>query len=956
MTPVNPCRARACYRGGMATSPERASVEPCATPVDEVAAFQRVDPAIGLSAAEALGRRERFGRNEIVARAPTPRWRRFAGQFASPLVLLLVAAGVVSLVVHALSGDADPPYEAWTIFAIVLANAALGYAQEARAEASAAALRSLAAARARVLRDGAAASVPAADVVPGDVLLLEEGDAVPADARVVESVSIKAAEAALTGESAPVDKDPAPMPPGTALADRASMLHAGTVVTYGHGRAIAVATGMRTEIGRIASMLAAEPQPPTPLQGELARIGRLLGVAVIAIAVLVAATILAIQRDLSPEALSAILLYAVSLAVAAVPEGLAAVTTVVLSLGMQRMAKRNVIVRRLAAVETLGATGVVCTDKTGTLTRNEMTVRAIVTAGGRVDVSGAGYVPEGTLRHGGEAIGPGALADEVEAVIAAGTLANNAEIVHREGRWSVAGDPTEGALKVLAAKAGLASEIARRFPRMGEIPFSSERRLMSTAHEDRDTPGRAVLFGKGAPDLLLARCTHVRVGRDDVPLDDARRRAILASIDTLADEALRTLAMAGRVMAPEDVESLHPGHEQAYVWFGVVGMIDPPRDEARPSVEAAHRAGVRVVMITGDHPRAAIAIARELGIAADDEREALTGAALDALDDAALRDVAARRNVFARMSPAHKLRLLRAIKAGGAVVAMTGDGVNDAPALKAADIGIAMGLTGTDVAKDAADMILADDDFASIVAAIEEGRAIYANLRRFLRYLLAHNLGEVLVLFLGVVLAASLGLAAGPGEVIVLPLTATMVLWMNLVTDAAPALAVGLDPPDRAHMARPPRAANERVVTPRMAAGIALAGAVTAAGTLLVLDAGLPGGLIEGSGDVAHARTLAFHTLVLFSVVGVFSARSDTAPAWRGLFANGWIWAAVALALALQALVLHAPPLQRAFSTVPLSPRDWLVALAVASTGVVARELQKAWFRAADARRARRPG
>jgi Ca2+-transporting ATPase len=956
MTSVKSGAGGNCYRDGMASPLDRAGLEPCAAPVDEVAALQRVDPAAGLASDEAHRRREQFGPNELVARAATPRWRRFAAQFASPLVLLLIAAGLVSLLVHALAGDADPPYEAFTIFAIVLANAILGFVQEARAEASAAALRSLAAAKARVLRDGVPASVPAAEVVPGDVLLLEEGDSVPADARVVESVSLKAAEATLTGESAPVDKDPAPVPPGTAVADRASMVHAGTVVTYGHGRAIATATGMHTEIGRIASMLAEEDEAPTPLQVELARIGRLLGVAVIAIAVVVAATILAIQRDPSPAALSAILLYAVSLAVAAVPEGLAAVTTVVLSLGMQRMAKRNVVVRRLSAVETLGATSVICTDKTGTLTRNEMTVRAIVTAGGRVDVSGAGYAPDGALLRDGEAIRPGTLADEVEAVIAAGTLANNAEIVRREGRLAVAGDPTEGALKVLAAKAGLASGIARRFPRLGEIPFSSERRLMSTAHEDRDAPGRAVLFGKGAPDLLLARCTHERVGRDDVPLTDARRAAILAAIDALAGEALRTLALAGRVMAPEDVESLQPGHERSYVWFGAVGMIDPPRDEARAAVEAAHRAGVRVVMITGDHPRAAIAIARELGIAADAERDAVTGTALDALDDAALREVAARRNVFARMAPAHKLRLLRALKAGGAIVAMTGDGVNDAPALKAADIGIAMGATGTDVAKDAADMILADDNFASIVAAIEEGRAIYANLRRFLRYLLAHNLGEVLVLFLGVVFAASLGIVAGPGELIVLPLTATMVLWMNLVTDAAPALAVGVDPPDRAHMERPPRGATEPVVTLRMGAGIALAGIVTAAGTLLVLDAGLPGGLIEGTGDVAHARTLAFHTLVLFSVVGVFSARSDTTPAWRGMFANRWLWAAVALALSLQALVLHVPALQRAFSTVPLSPRDWLVALAVASTGVVARELQKAAFRAADARRARKAG
>jgi len=922
---------------------------------EAVAEALGTDPATGLAAAEAKRRLADVGPNLLDPRPPVPRWRRLLAQFESPLVLLLVAAGAISLVVHAIEGDADVPYEALTIFAIVVANAILGFVQEERAQAAAASLKKLAASGALAIRGGVPAILDASALVPGDVLVLEEGDSVPADARVIESVSLMAAEAALTGESAPVDKDPAALGADTELADRVNMLFSGTSVTYGHGRAIVTATGMRTEIGRIATLLEGAPQEPTPLQRELARIGRVLGIAVIAIAVVVAVTILAIHRDFSTAALTAILLYSVSLAAAAVPEGLTAVTTIVLSLGMQRMARRNVIVRKLSAVEPLGATNVICTDKTGTLTRNEMTVRALITSSGRVDVSGVGYAPEGELHSGGAPLPPGAHAEEVEAAIAAATLANNARLVHREGRWTVAGDPTEGALKVLAGKAELESEIARRFPRLNEIPFSSDRKLMSTAHEDRDMPGRAVLFTKGAPDLLFARCTHERVGNADVLLTVERRAAIQAGIDALAGEALRTLGLAGRPMDPGDVEALHPGHEQAFVWLGVAGMIDPPRKEAREAVATAHGAGVRVLMITGDHPHSALAIARELGIAGAGDTEAVTGARIDLLDETGLRELAARRHVFARTSAEHKLRLVRALKANGAIVAMTGDGVNDAPALKAADIGVAMGISGTDVSKDAADMILADDNFASIVAAIEEGRTVYANIRKFLRYLLSTNLGEVVALFLGVVFARALGIVAAPGEVIVLPLLATMVLWINLVTDAAPALAVGVDPLDRSQMRRPPRSSTEGVVTRRMWSGIVLGGVVMGAGTLAVLDAGLPGGLIEGSGDVAHARTLAFHTLVMFSLFGVFAARSDTVPVTRGLFSNGWLWGSVALALVLQALVQHVPALQHAFGTVPLSARDWAVAALVASTIVLVREIQKAWFRRADRRAAAGP-
>jgi Ca2+-transporting ATPase len=652
--------------------------------------------------------------------------------------------------------------------------------------------------------------------------------------------------------------------------------------------------------------------------------------------------------------LTATLLYAVALAVAAVPEGLSAITTVVLSLGMQRLARRNVIIRRLSAVETLGAATVICSDKTGTLTRNEMTVRALVTASGRVEFTGSGYDTRGELRSGGAPVADRALRQEIEAALEAGFVSNNAELVDAGGVTRVAGDPTEGALKVAALKAGLhGARLDARFPRIGEIPFSSERKLMSTAHAapSDETP---VLFVKGAPDVLLARCRAERVGADERPLDNARRRAIQRSIERLADDAMRTLGIACRsLVGRHGASALHPGIEQELVWLGVLGMLDPPRPETHQAVHTARAAGVRVIMITGDHPRSAAAIAHDIGIIGAGAR-VVTGGDIAAMDEAALTQVVADVDVYARVSPEHKLRIVHALKRLGHVVAMTGDGVNDAPALKAADIGVAMGAAGTDVAKGAADMVLLDDNFASIVAAIEEGRSIYSNIQKFLRYLLATNLGEVAVMFLGVVGAGLLGITAESGTTLILPLTAAMILWINLVTDSGPALAIGVDPPDARLMARPPRRPSLGIITPQMWRGVTLVAAAMGIGTLGVLDAALPGGLIAGDGSIEHARTLAFHTLVLFSLFAVFGARSDEASAARHLFANRWLWVTIALAIVLQLAVLYAPPLQRGFDTVALSGRDWAIALAVASSALCVRELEK-WLSRVRARRAHTP-
>jgi len=919
---------------------------PHALAVAEVVEHLGTDAAHGLAPAEAAARLAQCGRNELPAAAAVAPWRRFLAQFESPLVLLLIAAAAISLGVWWYEGAGHAPYEALAIAAIVFANAVIGFVQEERAERAVAALKNLTAAMAVVVREATRMTVPAAEVVPGDLIVIEEGAKIAADARVVQSASLRTAEAALTGESAPVEKSVEPVGDGCALPDRACMVYSGTAAVYGHGLAIVTTTGPAAEIGRIAGLLAATESPPTPLQRQLAGFGKVLGTAVIAIAVIVAAAILAMTPAHTAAVFVSVLLFAIALAVAAVPEGLAAVTTIVLSLGTQRMAARNAIVRTLAAVETLGSATVVCTDKTGTLTRNEMTVRAIVTPSGRTRLTGTGYAPDGELFDAGGASVGGAVWEETAWALTAGHLCSNATVAVDAGRWSVLGDPTEGALEVAALKAGLdPAHIEARLPRVGEIPFSTERKLMSTLHQDS---AGAILVTKGAPDVLLARCIRERVGDTERLLTADRRTEIGREIDGLAAEALRTLGLASRILPAGTAAT--QAVEQDLTWLGVAGMMDPPRPEAAAAVRTARDAGVRVVMITGDHPATAFAIAAELGIARQGE-PVLTGADLERMPEAELAAATAEVSVYARVSPEHKLAIVRALHARGEIVAMTGDGVNDAPALKAADIGIAMGVTGTDVAKEAADIVLADDNFVSIVAAIEEGRSIYANIQGFLRFLLATNAGEVLVMFLGVMLAGTIGLAAGTGEILVLPLLATQILWINLVTDSFPALAVGVSPADSRFMRRPPRDPRAGVITRRMWLGIAVAAPVMAAGTLLLLDAGLPGGLIEGQGTVDHARTIAFNTLVLFQLCYVFCVRSDQETSLRDPFRNRWLWIAVAASLALQAAVIHVPALQRAFGTVALDVSDWALCAAVASTVVVAREALKAGWRCADRRK-----
>jgi P-type Ca2+ transporter type 2C len=921
------------------------------------------DSARGLSRAEAQKRLEAYGPNRLKTAPETPWWHRMLEQFQNFLVIILLVATVISVVEWLLQDPRESalPYEAIVILAIVILNALLGYFQEARAERSVRALMALAAPESTVVRDGERQRIAAHEIVPGDIVMVEAGDRIPADARVVELANLHTDEAPLTGESVPVGKEIKPIDGDVGLGDRRNMLFSGTVATYGRGRAVVVATGMGTEVGRIAGLLEAAEKEPTPLQQELDRTGKRLSIIMLAICAVVFATGLLTSPVFTLNAMLGLFLFAVALAVAAIPEALPAIVTVGLSLGVRRMAAANAIVRKLPAVETLGAATVICSDKTGTLTRNEMTVRAVMTADALVEVGGSGYIPEGEFTIGGNKLADAAR-PAVEQTLRAAALANDATLSNSEGRWKVQGDPTEGALVVAARKLGITEATLTRFPRIAEIPFTSERKRHATVHVDRDNPGQLHVFVKGAPEILLAQCRHLLLDGKVVPLGDERRAEISKRNDALAAQALRTLAIATRT-APAATLGIDPAAaggamevpesiEDDLVLLGLVGMIDPPRPEAQVAVAIAKRAHIRSVMITGDHPATAEAIARELEIYEPGART-VTGAEMRAMPDSQLDAIVEQVRVFARVDPEHKLRIVSALQRKGHVVAMTGDGINDAPALKAANIGVAMGITGTDVSKEAADMVLTDDNFASIVKAIEEGRGVYANIRKYLLYLLSSNAGELLTMFAGVMFAGLLGLIpAEPG--LFLPLLAAQLLWINLITDGPPALALGVDPKDPDVMQQEPRARGTGVLTAADWWYLAGVGSVMMLGTLAVLEAYYPGGLFTlfatGSGpnatDESYARTMAFTTLMMFQLFNVYNCRSNWRSAFAGFFDNKWLLIAVAFSLCTHILVVYVPFLQTAFHTVPLAASDWLLATVVAASLLVIVELAKLGFRA----------
>ena len=918
-----------------------------------VAAALGTDPSSGLAAEDASSRLAAVGPNELLPVSPVPAWRRFLRHFRDPLIYLLLVAIVVSLAAWVFEGAQGWPFDAIVIAVVVVLNAVLGFAQQARAERAVEALQRLSATVATVVRGGEQVVVPTRDIVPGDVLLLAEGDTVPADARLVSAAALKVIEASLTGESEAVLKDATTLSGAPGLGDRTNMVWSGTAVAQGVGRAVVTDIGMATEMGRIADLLHATREQPTPLQREIARVGRMLGVAVVTIAVVVMVTVLLFFGVHSVDDVVTTLLLGVSLAVAAVPEGLPAVLSVVLALGVQRMAAHNAIVKQLSSVETLGSASVVCSDKTGTLTKGEMTIGRVVTPLGEVEVTGAGYRPVGELLRGGTRLqADDPLWRATADVLTGGCLANNAMLQEQDGEWVVQGDPTEASFLVAEAKLGTQDRRTRRFTRVAEIPFTSERKLMSSLHTDASRPGMIAMVTKGAPDVLLEQCTRIRVGDTVERLDDRWRAAVLADVERLSGQAFRTLAVAYLPLQVTEAPVVDESLEHGLVYAGMVGIIDPPRPEAAAAVAEAHRAGVRVVMITGDHPRTAARIARDLGISAG-EVAAVSGTELDALDDDGFREVVRRRNVYARVTPHHKLRIVDALQADGQVVAMTGDGVNDAPALKSADIGVAMGRTGTEVTKEAAKMVLADDNFATIVRAVREGRDIFLNIKKFLRYLLSSNIGEVLTVFLGVVLAGVIGLAHADGAV-VLPLLATQILWINLLTDSAPALAMGLDAETEDVMSRPPRSVDERVIDRRMWVGVLFVGLVMAAATLAAIDLLLPGGLVEGTQSLATARTAGFTVLVLAQLFNAFNARSETGTAFHRLLSNRWLWGAVAMSTVLQVAVVHLPLLNEAFGTEPLSLRQWALCVGLASTVLWASELRKLVLRAVARRRSGR--
>ena len=881
---------------------------------DRVCSFLKCTEA-GLSTAEASRRLTEHGPNELRGGHRTSPWAILFQQFKNVLILMLLLATV-------LSGFVGHGVEAIAIAVIVLFAVILGFVQEFRAERSIDALRRMAAPTATALRDGHEVAIPARDLVPGDLILLRAGDRVPADVRLLESVNLQIEEAALTGESVAVEKHAAPLP-DTALAvgDRKNMAYSGTAATYGRGRGLVVATGMNTEFGKIAEMLQAVETGTTPLQDNLNRVGRTLAKA--ASVIVVAIVVVGLLRG---QPFIEMLVFGIALAVAVVPEALPAVVTISLAIGVQRMVKRHALMRRLLAVETLGSTSVICSDKTGTLTKDEMTARKILVAGQLLDVSGAGYDPAGHFSQQGTVTEP---PDALRRMLQAAALASDARIVFSdsEGRWCVKGDPTEGALVVAAAKAGLdKSQLESQFPRLDEIPFTSETKRMTTLHQAAQG---CVAYSKGAPEVILDSCERRLTPDGEAALDPASREEILDNARDMARGALRVLAIACKPNATR------ADGESNMTFMGLVGMIDPPRPEAKTAIRTCEQAGIRVVMITGDHPLTARAVAGELGLLKTGR--VVSGAELEAMDDLQFERDVERIEVYARVSPAHKLRVVTAWQKKGHVVAMTGDGVNDAPALKKADIGIAMGITGTDVTKEAAAMTLTDDNFASIVAAIQEGRGIFGNIKKYLMYLLSANMGEICLL-------GGASLAGLP-----LPLSAVQILYVNLATDGLPALALAVDPPDSDLMQRMPRNPRAGILT-RPVVTLMLAGGLWSA----MVNLALFYWALSSGRSIEESMTMTFVALVLIEFFKAYNFRTDRRTALKKPFSNKWLNLAVGWELLLLVVVVYLPFLQTAFGTFSLSPVDWVILIVAAMTITPVLETAKwlqrrGWLGPADA-------
>ncbi len=875
-----------------------------------------VDSKKGLNLQEVSRRLAHFGHNILAERKTASPAAMFVAQFKDFMIVVLIAASIIS----GLMGETA---DAITILAIVILNAILGFIQEYRAEKSMEALKKLTAPEAKVIREGREAKIAARDLVPGDLVVLEAGDKVPADLRLSESINLEIDEATLTGESVPVPKiTDVLLREKLDLGDRKNIAYMGTIITRGRGQGVVVATGMHTEMGQIAGMIQAVSEEQTPLQRRLEQLGRYLVVICLVICAAVVAT--GVWRGEAPYRM---FLAGISLAVAAIPEGLPAIVTIALAVGVQKMIKRHAIIRKLPAVETLGCATVICSDKTGTLTQNQMMVRQLYLDGEVIEVTGQGYDPKGEFHAAKDhqVLKPAPGSSTLNKLLKVAAVCNNACLTKKGvtvaglmrskqagTAWEIEGDPTEGALLVAAAKAGVWREmIERREKRVGELPFDSDRKRMSVTY--LDAQGSRTAYVKGALDVVLRLCNSELIAGQVQPLNVRRRQEIMSANDAMAADALRVIALAYRelpvagVVTSDEVET-------GLTFVGLSGMIDPPRRSARKAIEVCKLAGIKPVMITGDHRLTAQAVAEELGIV-DGPDQVISGAELDVLSDAELEQQVEGLGVYARVSPQHKLRIVQALKRKGHVVAMTGDGVNDAPAVKEADIGVSMGKTGTDVTKEASAMVLADDNFATIVAAVEEGRAIYDNIRKFIRYLLSCNLGEVLTMFLASLLALPL------------PLLPIQILWVNLVTDGLPAMALGVDKAEPDIMRRSPRATQESIFARGLAGKILVRGTLLGLGSLLVFIIGL----LLPEGNVSLARTMAFCTLVFSQLFHVLDCKSETRGIFEvGIFSNLYLVGAITISSLMQLAAVYLPVMRPIFKTVPLAGMHWVVILVVA--------------------------
>lgn len=863
----------------------------------------------GISESQAKSRLIKFGLNEIRREKKISKLKIFLNQFKSPLVIILIIATLLSTIVGEI-------IDAIVILLILVFMAGLGFYQEYKAEKTIEALKKLTALEAIVIREGKSKKIPSIQLVPGDVVVLEQGAKIPADLRMIEEIELKIDESALTGESVSVSKCVEGVK-CKALAEMASMAFMGTVVTYGRGRGVVVETGMRTQMGKIAKMVEEAEEQETPLQKRLGDFAKKLGIIVVVISI--AVIIIGILRG-NPfmEMIEA----GIALAVAAVPEGLPAIVVVTLTIGLRKLAKHKALVKTLPAVEALGSTSVICADKTGTLTKNEMTIRKIWYKDRLIEVTGKGFEPAGDFLFDEEKIDP-KKDKTLSLLLKTGALCNNSELEKDKNQaWEIIGDPTEGALVVVSAKAGMEREaLEKQNPRLHEFPFASERKMMSTINK---TEGKNILYVKGAPEIILKLSKKIYENGRVRTLTGAERKMILERNQNLTKEALRVLAFAYREVKTSKFDDKL---ENDLIFIGLAGMIDPPRPDVKENILLCKKAGIKTVMITGDHKNTAVAIAREIDMFQEGDR-ALTGEELDSMSDDELVKIVENVSVYARVNPEHKVRIVSAFKKKGHIIAMSGDGVNDAPALKNADIGVAMGIKGTDVAKEASDMILADDDFSNIVRAVEGGRHIYDNIKKFIYYLLSSNIGEVLVVLIAMVMFLD------PSGNPIIPLLAVHLLWINLVTDGPPAMALGLDPPSPDVMNRPPRDPNEKILTRGAIRFLILIGIIMTIGTLFTFYLGL-----ETSVD--KARTMAFTTLVIFEMFNVINCRSLKYTINKiGIFSNRKLIYAIIAAVLLQLMVIYVPFIQAAFKVVALGLYDWLIIIAISSTVLIITQLK----------------